>query len=174
MINFWGIQRSFLIIRGMSSGWKYNFSGRRGAVNGQQLVMDAVRAEHPCEPSPAPSLWHSGSAGEWWAAAKSGSSGAQHVDVTLHTLPRLQEVIREITWLTPSHLWWYLSLTASTGNSRKFQFLLRQCAVCVSPVQGLRGEEDSPAHALADPCTWFVYGELRVEIKMQIRSALST
>lgn len=46
MINFWGIQRSFLIIRSTSSGRKYRFSGRRGAVNGQQfIVMDAARAE---------------------------------------------------------------------------------------------------------------------------------
>lgn len=47
--------------------------------------------------------------------------------------------------------------------------------LCVNPCAGaVREEKGSPAHALTDSCACFVYEELRVEINMQIRSALST
>lgn len=148
MINFWGIQRSFLIIRSVSSAWKYNFSGRRGAVNGQQLVvMDAVRQSTGI---PVTQAWLS-LCGTW---AVLGNDELQPSLVSLSAwmsrcthVPRLQEVIGEITWLNPSHLWWYLSFTGSSGSVRKFQFLLRQCVVCVNPCAGaVRGERRIHQH----------------------------
>lgn len=180
MINFWGIQKSFLIIRTVSSGWKYNFSGRRGAVNGQQLVvMDAVR-QSTCIPVHRAWLPLCGTQAvlgndELQPRLVSRPLERQHVDVTLHTHPRAVGGYQGDNLAEPSCLWWYLSFTASSGSSRKLQLLLRQRVLCVSPCAGaVRGQKHSPTRALTDSCTRFVYEELWVEINMQIRSALST
>lgn len=145
MINFWGIQRSFLIIRSVSSGWKYDFSGRRGAVNGQHslLWMQSDRAHASLWSKPGSLSVALSSAGKWWAPAKSAlpASGMSARGCHCTRVPRLWEVIREITWLNPSCLWCYLSFTASSGNSRKFQFLLRLCALCQSLCRGCEGRE---------------------------------
>lgn len=93
MINFWDIQRSFLIIRSVSSGWKYNFSGKRGAVNVQQLVvMDAVRQSTriPVNRARLPLCGTQAELGneELQPSPVSRPLECQRVDVTLHTGPQ--------------------------------------------------------------------------------------
>lgn len=158
MINSWGIQRSFLIIRSVSSGWKYNFSGRRGAVNVQQLVvMDAVRQSTriPVNPARLPLRGTQAVLGndEPQPSLDSRPLEPQRVDVTLHTRPRaaggyqgdnLAEPQRsECLRATCGGISASQPRVESPGNSSSY----RGSVFCVLiPVQGLWGERRIHQH----------------------------
>lgn len=58
MINFWGIQRSFLIIRSVSSGWKIPFFRKEGSCKwaaARCYGCSWTEHTHPSEPNLVPS-----------------------------------------------------------------------------------------------------------------------